>query len=116
MRIIDHGEWIRYNPNKPHPHAPLNTMYLKRKSDGMDWYQYVHPGRNFSKDSTKVTVGLQEDGWIGMAATKDPLALFPMDHRLLEVFDNYGGDVQKRYGGKVYDPVAKEFNDRAVRK
>jgi hypothetical protein len=98
MNIKDHGFWVRYTPTEIPKNAPPATMFCRRESDGMDWYEYVHPGTNFREDTIKMTI---IDGAVA-AATLDPTALFPQQSQVLEVSDVSVPDPQKTFGRRLY--------------
>lgn len=107
MRIIDHGEWERYTPLEPNPDAPPNTMYARRKKDGMDWYQFVHPGDHTNPGTVKLVCAKEEGEWVVAVAVRDATMLFPANRLLLEIYD-WKGDpaVLER---QIYYPTTKEF-------
>ena len=103
MTTKDHGFWRRYVPIKkvakePSPgdiatvqNIPDNAMFLKRDSDDMDWYAYVHPQDQFERDTVKVVVDVK-----GRDETGDPIVrvaaveadrLFPQEGQVLELMD-----------------------------
>jgi len=110
MKIIDHGMWHVYKPNKLPEAAPPGAMFTRRAGDGIDWYDYVNSGRHFTEGSVKMTV---IDGIVG-AATSDPTALWPGNARVLEVSGVETDDPQKLFGDKVYDPEKKTFKARTL--
>jgi hypothetical protein len=107
MDIRDHGAWTRYTPAQRPKDAPANTLFARRASDGVDWYDYVNAGEHFAKDSIKLTV---VDGVVG-AATTDPTALFPGRATVLEIRGVSEPDPQAAFGRKVYDAASKAFRD-----
>jgi hypothetical protein len=105
MKIDSHGAWEIYRPAKLPDDAPANTMFARRISDGVDWYDYLKPGTSFAPDSVKMTV---LNGTVGAAAT-DPTRLFPGGSTVLEVSGGPAGDPQQVFGRKIYDPASKAF-------
>ena len=46
MNTIDHGMWNAYTPTTLPEGAPPHAMFVRRDSDGVDWYDYVGSGTN----------------------------------------------------------------------
>jgi hypothetical protein len=44
MTIIDHGFWVKYIPVELPFGIPRGAAFIKRESDGQDWYEYVNRG------------------------------------------------------------------------
>ena len=110
MNVIEHGNWVRYQPDVIRADAPLNTMFCRRESDGVDWYDYVHPGGNFNSNTVKFTAMMRDGiGYIVAAATTDATAMFPADHIVGEITDYVGTDPQGDLGNKVFDPATGAF-------
>jgi hypothetical protein len=106
-QIVDHGTWMRYQPNKLPPLMPPNTLFARRESDGMDWYDYVRDENSFNADTVKFTALWQDahGGYVVSAATRDPTMLFPAGALLREIIDYHGGnDLQLELGNKLYHP------------
>jgi hypothetical protein len=105
-QIIDHGKWVPYVPSEPPPYAPPGALFARRESDGVDWYDYVKAGSNFSVDGVKFTAWWQDayNGFTVGAATRDPTRLFPAGMLVREIIDYRGGDPQTELGSKLYDP------------
>ena len=50
MGIKDHGFWTRYIPAVIESNVPRGALFLRRDSDGMDWYEHIHdPVDDFGK-------------------------------------------------------------------
>jgi hypothetical protein len=87
-KIIDHGTWVVYVPelDKRPKDAPATAMFARRESDGMDWYTYVHSGKNFQPDTVKLTIDMKRDG---KAVVRSPMVeadrMFPGNCRLIEI-------------------------------
>lgn len=107
MNIRNHGDWVRYKPDRLPIFAPPNALFAHRVNDSTDWYDYVNSGDNFVENTIKLTV---VDGRVG-AAVIDPTLLFPGGATVLEISDVHVGDPQAAFGGKIYDPATKTFND-----
>jgi|KBSMisStandDraft_5_1062788.scaffolds.fasta_scaffold00023_50 hypothetical protein len=105
MKFIDHGEWVAYKPEN-HPlrqHVDGHKLlFCKRKTDGVDWYDYrkatgiVHP----SGDRVLVTILrqfnplIQKDEWVVMTtAREEPEFIWPEGTRLIEIA--FDGDHEK---------------------
>ena len=110
MKIIDHGMWHTYTPNRLPKDAPPGALFTRRAGDGIDWYDYANSGRNFASDSVKMTV---IDGVVGAAVT-DPTMLWPGNAKVIEVEDVETDDPQRLFGDKVYDADNKTFRDRPL--
>jgi hypothetical protein len=111
MNIEEHGTWLPYKPDTLPENAPVSTIFVRRASDGVDWYDYVNAGTNFDPDSIKMTV-VGPSNIVG-AAVFDPTMMFPgSDALVLEVFDVVTDDPQAMFGDKVYDAANQTFTDR----
>ena len=56
MNIIDHGKWVPYRPT-PHPaHLPPNVEFVRRESDGVDWYDFIY------QEIVAQPTGMMKDG------------------------------------------------------
>ena len=111
-QIMSHGKWVPYQPDKLPEFMPPNTLFARRESDGVDWYDYVRDPKNFIADSVKFTVMKQNSGWIIGAAVREPDRLHPADQMVLEVIDYHGGDPQAELGGRGFDLVTNKLLDR----
>jgi hypothetical protein len=138
MKIIDHGVWVKYKPDKPRAEAPANAMYMRRESDGVDWYDYVRPNfyqmfprpqslleltgeteplvPNFKPDSLICNVSYHEHlkAHVVGAAVRDPTAVAPINQRVIEIVGFDGDDPQAEFGGKVYDHEAGTFSKLVI--
>jgi hypothetical protein len=113
MSTIDHGDWVKYTPATPREDAPPAALFARRTMDGVDWYDYVNPGTNFQPGTVKFAVILREGiGYVVGPAVYDATRIFPADHIVFETSDYEGSDPQADLGNKVYDPVARSFNDQ----
>jgi hypothetical protein len=106
-QILDHGRWVRYQPDRLPPDMPPNALFARRISDGVDWYNYVRDENNFVADSVKFTATWQDihNGYIIGLATRDPSMLFPAGALLREIIDYHGSDdLHLELGNRLYDP------------
>jgi hypothetical protein len=132
MTIIDHGTWVPYKPQKRAENMPPHVIYLKRTSDGADWYEYVRPDflrlypqesgayegetgkpvlvkcdrpSRFKPGSVFCNIYRHQELGENMVGTavRDPTILFPTDQQVIEITGHQGnGDPHKDFGGKVY--------------
>ena len=107
MSITDHGVWEPYTPEKHPANAPANTLFARRKRDGVDWYDYVNSGKYFGKGSIKATV----IGGLVAAATYDETRLFPANAQVIEIAGVELADPQEVFGNKIYDAAKGTFSD-----
>ncbi len=114
MNTIDHGMWTRYTPDPPPEGVPLNTMFVRRDIDGMDWYVYAHAADSFGAGHVVVAAywvaGLQNSYVVG-PATRDPRAIFPQNCIVHEITDYTGSDPQADLSDKRFDPATGTFSD-----
>jgi hypothetical protein len=113
-QIVDHGKWVPYQPDQLPPEAPPNTLFVRRESDGVDWYDYVRNPDSFTADGVKFTAYWQ-DAWNGFtvgAATRDPTRLFPSDMLVREIIDYRGDDPEVELGEKLYEPDTHRLRTR----
>jgi len=85
MNIKEHGAWAEYKPEiKPAHLLNHNVIFMRRESDGRDWYDYQ---RNVlvGLDTIKLTLWKSENEWVVMSTTPDSSMLFPMNMRVLEI-------------------------------
>lgn len=115
MAHIDHGTWVKYQPTVAKEGIPLTVLYARRESDGMDWYDYVHsPQSRFASDNIIIAALWREDvgGYVVGPAVRDPTAIFPAGHIVIEVDDYTGTDPQEDLRNKMYDPATGVFSDQ----
>jgi len=109
MNIVDHGQWEAYIPATFPPSAPVGTLFSRRQSDGVDWYDYV---KTLSPNTVQF-LALWVDaynGYVVSVATYDQTMLFPGNQILREITDYAGTDPQADFGNKLYDPAAGTFS------
>lgn len=104
-----HGSWSRYEPASPPPEKPVNTMYCKRDTDGVDWYDYCHDASNWTEGSAKLVIQKWGDTYVVNVASLDPTTLFPQGAIVLEVI-GFEGDPQQ-FASKIVDPTTDTFTD-----
>jgi hypothetical protein len=113
-QILDHGKWVRYQPDRLPQGMPPNTLFARRESDGVDWYDYVRDENSFTVDSVKFTATRQDshNGYTVGLATRDPTRLFPAGALLREIVDYRGGDdLQLEIGNKLYNPDTQTLHE-----
>lgn len=112
-QIIDHGKWQPYQPDTLPEHAPLGAMFVRRESDGVDWYAYSRDVKNFGADTVKFTALWQDihNGYVVSAATRDVTRLFPAAQLVRELTEFHGSDPQAELGVKRYDPDSNTLHD-----
>lgn len=117
MNIIDHGNWIAYQPTaRETPEgAPPNAMFARRESDGVDWYQYVSKPESFGANTVKFAAIYRAEninGYVVGPATYVADRIFPAGHIVAEITDYSGADPQADLGNKVYDPATGAFSEQ----
>jgi hypothetical protein len=113
MASIDHGRWSGYTPGTLPPEAPPGALYIRRDSDGVDWYVYLRDVTSFGADTVKLSALWQDayNGYVVSVATYDADRLFPVDQIVREITDYTGSDPQADYGSRLYDPATDSFSD-----
>ena len=115
MNTIDHGTWTRYTPDPPPEGVPVNTMFARRDSDGMDWYVYAHAGDSFGAGNV-VIAAYWVDGqnsYVVGPATQNPTAIFPQNCIVHEITDYAGSDPAADLSDKCFDPATGTVSDLA---
>lgn len=106
MKIIEHGEWVKYTPD-PYPFPPtmggMTVIFAKRVSDGRDWYDLRKELTN--PDSLWITLTKIGNDSIVMVTTDDVSTLFPANMQVIEVIGFTGDHELLRQ--KKFDPKAK---------
>lgn len=113
-QIMSHGRWIPYRPDKLPEFMPSNTLFCRRESDLVDWYDYVRDDTNFTAGSVKFAARKQNDSWIISVASHDASMLHPADQLVLEVIDYLGGDPSEELSGRLFDPDTNRLGDRPL--
>ncbi len=103
MKILYHGKWSVYKPASRNPNAPPNTVYARRESDGMDWYNFIHDNHPFKKGSVIVTLVNTDMGLVIGAAVYEADRLFPDYGHIIEIEGYTGKNPQKDFGNKFFD-------------
>jgi hypothetical protein len=113
MAFIDHGTWQAYVPATLPIGAPSGALFVRRDSDGVDWYDYVKAGSNFTAGSVKFTALWQDlySSYVCKVATFDETMLFPTGQMVREITGYGGSDPQADFGQKLYDPATDTFSD-----
>jgi hypothetical protein len=133
MKIIDHGTWTRYQPEAKPTDAPVTAMFLRRDSDGVDWYDYVRPNflltnprkktynpeidnaplpaPNFRPGNIFCNIYYHPEFKVHIVGTavRDPTMMCPIGQRVIEIVGFDGDDPHAEFGGKVYDHEAGTF-------
>ena len=116
MNTIDHGSWIAYTPASLPQGVPANALFARREGDGVDWYDYVNAGSNFTAGHVVVAASFRERSgqYVTGPATYDPTAMFPANCIVHEVTDYAGSDPQTDLGNKAFDPATGEFTEPII--
>lgn len=117
--IIDHGNWVPYTRDavlspEGFPLAPAGTIFCKRESDGVDWYEFSRAEGSFAEGSVLVACLSTDLGYITQAVYSDPQIMFPQNCMLIEVQGWEGEKPHNEFGMKVFDPEAGTFSDIPV--
>ena len=117
-QIVDHGRWVRYQPDRLPQGAPPNALFVRRESDGVDWYDYSRDAKSFGTDSVKFTVLWQDihNGYIIDTATREPDRLFPAGALVGEIIDYHGGEPHAELRGRLFNPDTRTLHARPVPK
>jgi hypothetical protein len=113
MTSIDHGQWHGYVPQTFPDGAPAGTLFTRRDSDGIDWYQYIKDGTAFQSGTVKFAARFNEQyqAFLVSVALYDPTMMFPGNQIIREITDYTGSDPQADFGSKIYDPNTDTFSD-----
>jgi hypothetical protein len=116
MNTIDHGKWIAYTPTSVPEGVPPHALFAQRESDGVDWYDYVNDGANFTPAYVKIAALYREASgqYVVGPAVYDPTAMFPQGCIVHEVTDYTGSDPQADLGNKAFDPATGSFTDPII--
>lgn len=109
MRIVDHGKWEIYEPERPPPELlGQRVMFCRRISDGKDWYQFQ---RELLNDNIKITV---DSGNTVQATHRDVSMMFPAGMRLLEVESDVRHESLRQhiYDGNTFLPPRLRDTDK----
>jgi hypothetical protein len=127
VKVIDHGWWRQYEPERPPSYAPPTAVFIRREGDNVDWYDYVRPSDpnyksyfgfdhtlkpNFEARSLKCNVYKHPELGCDVIGTAvyDPTTLFPNGQRIIEIIGFEGDDPHTEFGGKVYDDKIEIFS------
>jgi hypothetical protein len=117
MSIIDHGFWVKYMPAQKREDAPIGAMFAMRESDSQDWYEYVHPGNQFSANTLKCTVRVDPVSGLDTinAPVVDATMLFPDAALIVEISGDYSAyttdELIDYFAGKVIDLTTGDITD-----
>jgi hypothetical protein len=115
--VKDHGLWEPYTPN-PLPDwaqavSGFAIAFSRRKSDGMDWYEYRNADGTFADNAVLATTYFYDslDVEQVMAVSRDETRIAPANMRVIEIngVDPSITDPENLFSGQAYDPVAKTF-------
>jgi hypothetical protein len=114
--IINHGTWLPYTREmvlspEGHPMVPSGTIFCKRVSDDVDWYEFSRAAGSFAAGSVLVACLSTNLGYITQAVCADPQLMFPQNCMLIEVQGWEGEKPHNVFGMKVFDPEAGTFTD-----
>jgi hypothetical protein len=105
IKIIHHGAWVQYTPDKPIEGVPENASiaFAKRESDGVDWYQFIRTEGSFAEGSVLATAMWQDfyNEFVVGPAVYDAQRLFPANQILLEITGYTGDNPQRDLGDKI---------------
>ncbi|MCK2056433.1 hypothetical protein [Methylobacterium sp. 37f] len=114
--IINHGNWVPYTKDavlspEGFPLVPAGTIFCKRESDGVDWYDYSRAEGTFQPGSIKVVCLRTNLGLITQAIYAEATSVFPQNCTLIEVQGWEGEKPHRTFEYKVYDPETHTFSD-----
>jgi hypothetical protein len=113
--IKDHGKWYRYQPGEGGgiSGAPPSTLYARRESDGVDWYDYVHPDNKFLPETLKLALFWNTDynSFVVVVPTYTATEIFPDDRTVMELDLPPVSNPIDVYANKLFDPATGAFTD-----
>ncbi|CAO4176072.1 hypothetical protein [Methylorubrum populi] len=117
--IVDHGNWLPYTRDavlseEGFPLVPAGTIFCKRESDDVDWYDFSRAKGSFAEGSVLVACLKTDLGYITQAVYTDPQRMFPQNCMLIEVQGWEGEKPHNTFSLKVYDPEAGTFSEIPV--
>jgi hypothetical protein len=119
--IVDHGNWVPYTREatlspEGYPLVPAGTIFCRRESDGVDWYEYSRAEGTFEPGSVMIACLRTNLGWITQSvfAAENISRMFPQNQMLIEVQGWKGDKPHNSFELRVYDPEAGTFTDIPV--
>jgi hypothetical protein len=91
--------------------VPAGTIFCKRESDGVDWYEFSRTEGAFAEGTVLVACLKTDLGFITQAVYSDPQRMFPQNCTLIEVLGWEGDKPHTVFGARIYDPEAGTFSD-----
>lgn len=128
IKIIDHGDWnkaVRLDAMNFGPEVDISkypgpgTLFTTRKSDGVEWYEYVQNPNTFKSGSLVVTCLAMEGTHFVQGVFLEWDRCFPAMHRVIEIsgwvpeFD--GQKPWDVYHGMLYDENTKKIRPNTER-
>lgn len=110
-KITSLGLWEHYTPENPPEGAPVNAMFVRRVSDGADWYEFARafpvPAGALLATALPVVRADGMSGNIVQAVTRDISMIFPGSGHLLmiEGVDPAEEKPWKLFEQQNFDPV-----------
>lgn len=117
--IVNHGSWLPYTQDavlspEGHPLVPAGTVFCRRESDGVDWYDFSRTEGSFAEGSVLIACLKTELGYITQGVFTDPQRMFPQNQMLIEVQGWEGEKPHNEFGLRVFDPEALTFSEIPV--
>ena len=92
---------------------PAGTIFCKRESDGVDWYEFSRAEGSFAAGSVLIACLPTDLGLITQAVYTDPQLMFPQNCRLIEIQGWEAAEGEKPhnvFGARIFDPEAGTFS------
>lgn len=111
LTITHLGIWQLYQPEVWPEELPKNTLFCRRESDGVDWYEFR---KSLRDDTVKMTVADMVGGFKKVQiATRDVSMVWPVNALLLEVDGITEDDPQETYRWMEFLPETNSFQPMA---